>query len=84
MYLVTFDGQYNSDYGSEIYVLGIYDDKIKTSRAINEVMLKYPNDLGLNAFTITKLDLNHSLNVVKESGYMHSFESDEYLGGYSE
>ncbi len=83
MYLVTFDGS-TSDYSSQIYILGLYDTKELANKAIDESLIKFPNELSKNKFKISKLNLNKTLDIIQEGSYVHWYETKKYLGGYSE
>lgn len=76
LYAVTADG-YDDGYGSEIYLLGVFKDE-ESAKALEE---KYSH----LEVTITEVELGKEYPLaVNDKGWGHTYENDNYLGGYVE
>ncbi len=68
-YVLTKDG-YTAGWGSEIYLLGVFDDKETAERMAKKHNCK-----------VTEIEANKFFPLVKKFG---DYENDYYLGGYTE
>ncbi len=75
VYVVTADGTSENDYGSEIYLIGVFKDR----RSVDAIKFKY-SDLQL---TVTKVEIGKEYPMMaNNTGWGGGFENDNYLGGY--
>ncbi len=86
MYLVTFNGlNKKEELGTHIYVLGLYEKRESAENAINNAKNKYSDDSSiLERFIITEIEVNRTLDIVRNISLTNYYESDTYLGGYVE
>ena len=73
LYVVAANG-HNSPYGSEIYLVGVFDDRKKATKIANR--LKCPTE-------ITEVELNKKYSMTY-SKLWDEWINGNYLGGYSE
>lgn len=62
VYLVTMDGEYEDDFGAEIYLVGIFTEEALAEFARDQA-IKDHEGLAKDAFKITSVDLNNPYNV---------------------
>ena len=73
LYAVTADG-HNQPYGSEIYLIGVFDDKRKATETVSKC--KYQTK-------ITEVEMNKKYRM-KHDKFWDEWSNEKYLGGYSE
>ena len=85
VYMVTFNG-YHEDYGSRIYLLGIYSSREKAEEAVKKAVddmkaMSDEYDSSDNEATINEIDLDESHRIFEAYS---TFMTDICLGGYVE
>ncbi len=90
LFLVTFDG-HNDEYGSEIYLIGIYSSREKAEEACKKAVAEMEAihranssdeyDAEAHEPTIDEVELDESKSI---HGGKYKFITDVYLGGYAE
>ncbi len=86
LFLVTFNGYHFDEYGSEIYLLGIYSSREKAEEAVKKAVAdmkamgdEYDGDV--NEPNIEEIELDESKHIFKNDW---AFKTDVCLGGYAE
>ena len=79
VYLVVFDG-WLAGYGSNIYLLGVYDNENKANEIAASFNKKYEEEL-VEAY-VEEVDLNHTYDEEREGDW--AIRTPIYLGGYVE
>lgn len=80
LYLVTFDG-YCDQYGSEIYLGGIFDSRDKADEYIESQI--YLANMSPE-ITVIRVNRGYECKYADLDHYDHSVSTDIYLGGYVE
>jgi len=76
MYLLVLDGCIDTDYGSRMYVVGLY----KTWDEAVEVKASFEPAL-CNNMNIIELEVGKTLDVKESYG---DYETEKYIGGFAE
>ena len=77
VYVVTMDG-WKGGWGTEIYLVGVYDSRDLAESVVNELETK-----GVEA-TWSEATINRTRKIEQHTWERESFQTDAYLGGYVE
>jgi hypothetical protein len=81
VYLLTMDGEYEDDFGAEIYLVGIFTEEI-LAELTRDQAIENNEGLAKDAFKITSVELNNPYDV--KLFCKGSWETLVDLGGFSD
>ena len=79
LYVLVADG-WTHDYGSENYLVGVYDNK-SDAETVEQQIKDLDRDIGTD---IIEIDLNTTHPLTKDDSFMSDYINDLYIGGYVE
>ena len=80
LYMVVYEGLVGEEYGTEMYLLGIYDNIGKAHDAIASL----PGDICTDLVEIHEVELNETLEVTLEDWFLRRYKTKVQLGSYLE